>query len=64
MHLFCIKEVFAHPLTAIGPLFLVSFRLVPGGSTTTTLAQLLFLLGPTKRPHPPMGHKALMPVVV
>ena len=42
MHLLCIEEVFALPLTPIGPVFLVSFRLVPQGSTTTTLALLLF----------------------
>ena len=64
MHLLCIEEVFALPLTPIGPVFLVSFRLVPQGSTTTTLALLLLPLGPTKRPHPPMGLKALMPLVV
>ena len=64
MHLLCIGEVFALPSTPIGPVFLVSFRLVPQGLTTTTLVLLLFPLGPTKRPHPPMGLKALMPRVV
>ena len=64
MRLLCIAEVFALPLTPIGPVFLVSFRLVPQGSTTTTLALLLFPLGPAKRPHPPKGLKALMPLVV
>ena len=59
MHLLCIEEVFALPLTPIGPVFLVSFRLVPQGWTTTTLALLLFPLGPTKRPHPPKGLKVV-----
>ena len=64
IHLLCIEEVFALPLTPIGRLFSVSFQLVPQGSTTTTLAPLLFPLGPAKRPHPPMGLKPLMPLVV
>ena len=64
MHLLCIAEVFDLPLTPLGPVFLVSFRLVPQGSTTTTLALLLFSLGPAKQPHPPKGLKALMPLVV
>ena len=53
MHLLCIGEVFALPLTPISPVFLVSFRLVPRALTTTTLAPLLFPLGPTKNPQPP-----------
>ena len=64
MHLLCIAEVFPLPLTPIGPVFLVSFRWVLQGSTTTTPALLLFPLGPAKRPHAQKGLKALMPLVV
>ena len=48
----------------MGTVFLVSFRLVLPGWTTTTLALLLFPLGPAKRLHPPKDLKALMPLVV